>query len=86
MGQIVILDDYEACGDCGYDHEYEPEEAAQWHLAHPCSYCRYNEETQQHEPSCPVLPALQRYSDCDSTRCRAGWATVLAGEAVKKLE
>lgn len=46
--------DYEACGECGYDHEYECEEAHAWHLAHPCSYCDYNHETKTHESSCPV--------------------------------
>jgi hypothetical protein len=25
--------DYEACGNCGWDHNYEPEEAHAWH--HP---------------------------------------------------
>lgn len=23
--------DYEECGYCGYDHSYNPEEAAEWH-------------------------------------------------------
>lgn len=23
--------DYEACGSCGYDHDYEYEEASKWH-------------------------------------------------------
>jgi len=23
--------DYEACGDCGFDHSYEPAEAHEWH-------------------------------------------------------
>jgi DNA modification methylase len=30
--------DYEACGDCGYDHVYEPAAAAGWHTANPGSY------------------------------------------------
>lgn len=25
--------DYEPCGDCGFDHAYEPEEARLWHSA-----------------------------------------------------
>ena len=27
--------DYEECSDCRFDHEYNPVEAAKWHLAHP---------------------------------------------------
>ena len=30
--------DYEACGDCGFDHGYEYEQAAAWHQKHPGSY------------------------------------------------
>ena len=30
--------DYEACGDCGVDHAYEPAEAAAYHNARPGSY------------------------------------------------
>lgn len=30
--------DYEECGDCGYDHDYEYEAAAAWHQANPGSY------------------------------------------------
>lgn len=26
-----LPDDYEACGDCGFDHSYEQQEAVQWH-------------------------------------------------------
>jgi hypothetical protein len=26
-----VIDDYEECGDCGYDHAYEQEEAAREH-------------------------------------------------------
>jgi len=29
-----FLDDYETCWECGYDHEYEPEYARRYHLAH----------------------------------------------------
>ena len=29
-----FLDDYETCWECGYDHEYEPEHARRYHLAH----------------------------------------------------
>jgi hypothetical protein len=46
-------DDYEACGDCGFDHSYEYAEAKQWHLEHPCSYCNYNQKD-GHEPTCPT--------------------------------
>lgn len=45
--------DYEACGDCGFDHSYEYAEAKQWHLDHPCSYCNYNQKD-GHEPICPT--------------------------------
>ena len=30
--------DYETCGDCGFDHDYEYEEAAKWHTENPVSY------------------------------------------------
>jgi site-specific DNA-methyltransferase (adenine-specific) len=30
--------DYEACGDCGFDHDYESAEAARWHNDNPGSY------------------------------------------------
>ena len=30
--------DYEACGDCGFDHSYEYEQAHAWHTANPGSY------------------------------------------------
>ena len=26
------MDDFESCGECGYDHSYEPEEAHKWHI------------------------------------------------------
>jgi len=28
---IELPSDYEACSECGFDHEYEYEEAAKWH-------------------------------------------------------
>ena len=31
-------DDYETCGDCGFDHEYSPSESNHWHKTHPGSY------------------------------------------------
>jgi hypothetical protein len=49
-----LTEDYEGCGDCGFDHEYERERANTWHLAHPCSYCKYDPVTQLHEVKCPV--------------------------------
>ena len=30
--------DYEECGDCGYDHQYDAEEAGRWHRENPGSY------------------------------------------------
>jgi len=30
-----LPEDYSTCGDCGYDHSYEPIESSKWHLAHP---------------------------------------------------
>lgn len=35
---IYLPEDYETCGDCGFDHDYEPAQAAVWHTAHPGSY------------------------------------------------
>jgi hypothetical protein len=54
--------DYEACGYCGFDHAYEAEQAMAWHLANPCSYCRWiapgqpghNPKTGGHEEDCCV--------------------------------
>jgi hypothetical protein len=31
--QVNLPDDYESCGECGFDHDYEYEEAYTWHLA-----------------------------------------------------
>ena len=31
-------DDYESCGDCGFDHGYEYEQAYKWHMDNPGSY------------------------------------------------
>lgn len=31
-------EDYEECGDCGFDHSYEPEEARRFHLEHGFCY------------------------------------------------
>lgn len=31
---IKVPDDYESCGDCGYDHDYEYEQAHSWHTKH----------------------------------------------------
>ena len=36
-----LPDDYEPCGECGYDHYYEYDEAVQWHIDNPCSYCEF---------------------------------------------
>lgn len=30
--------DYEPCGDCGFDHDYDYPAAAEWHIANPGSY------------------------------------------------
>lgn len=45
--------DYEPCGDCGFDHAYEYEEAHGWHVLHPCSYCKY--ANGNHETDCVTL-------------------------------
>ena len=31
-GAPLLPDDYEACGECGFDHEYETQEANAWHI------------------------------------------------------
>lgn len=46
--------DYEQCGECGFDHEYETAEAITWHKDHPCSYCNYDKTKGTHEPTCPT--------------------------------
>lgn len=30
---VIYPSDYEPCGECGYDHGYEYEEAHKWHSA-----------------------------------------------------
>lgn len=30
-----LPEDYEPCGYCGFDHEYEPNESHSWHAEHP---------------------------------------------------
>ena len=42
--EIDLPEDYETCSLCGYDHEYEPEEANQWHLKHPTDFDDYEIE------------------------------------------
>lgn len=32
MDKFNLPSDYEACGECGYDHAYEPVESAQAHI------------------------------------------------------
>jgi hypothetical protein len=44
--------DYETCGDCGFDHDYEYEAAAKWHEEHPCSYCDYDAAQDKHADDC----------------------------------
>ena len=53
-GSDILPDDYEGCGDCLFDHGYEYELAAQWHLDNPCSYCKYNRTT-GHELDCTTV-------------------------------
>ena len=38
MSQENLPIDYEPCGECGFDHSYEPAQAAQWHSEN-CSTC-----------------------------------------------
>lgn len=33
------MDNYEACGYCGFDHDYEPAMATAWHLKNPHQGC-----------------------------------------------
>lgn len=35
---VNIPDDYEPCGDCGFDHGYDYESAHAWHTANPGSF------------------------------------------------
>jgi hypothetical protein len=35
---IHLPEDYETCGDCGFDHDYEYFQANAWHSSHPGSY------------------------------------------------
>lgn len=32
-------EDYEVCAECGFDHEYENEEAQKWHVKNDPNYC-----------------------------------------------
>ncbi len=47
-----VPEDYEPCGECGWDHEYEPQQAIAWHKANPCSYCTFDKVKGVHESSC----------------------------------
>jgi hypothetical protein len=38
VGDPFFPSDYEPCGDCGYDHDYEPRHAYEWHTKNPGSY------------------------------------------------
>ena len=31
---MYVPEDYEACGECGFDHSYEWQEAHNWHKTH----------------------------------------------------
>lgn len=33
--------DFETCGDCGFDHAYEPEESARWHEENDPDFGKY---------------------------------------------
>lgn len=39
------------CGECGYDHDLEIEEAREWHNQNPCPFCIY-EFGIGHGPNC----------------------------------
>lgn len=49
-------EDYEACGDCQFDHEYETQAAHQWHTDHPGSYDYLAEIPETRKASAPVAP------------------------------
>lgn len=51
--------DYEACGECGFDHEYETAEAIAWHKGNPCSYCTYDKAKGTHASTCPTQQAVR---------------------------
>lgn len=53
MSKKALPADYEACGDCHYDHSYESDLAREWHQQNPCSYCSY--PGKKHESNCPML-------------------------------
>lgn len=54
VAKVELPSDYEACGECGFDHDYEYEQAHKWHTEHPCSYCNYTEDG-KHELHCTTL-------------------------------
>jgi hypothetical protein len=51
--EIDLPEDYDACGECEYDHRYQPNEAERWHQDNPCSGCVYD-MTHGHGQNCPV--------------------------------
>ena len=63
MKKETLPDDYEACGDCDFDHSYDYELAYAWHKANPCSYCNYNKTTKQHESDCCTLHVLDSFGN-----------------------
>lgn len=44
---IILPIDYEPCGQCGFDHSYEQEEAIRWHRANDL---RETEQLQEYPP------------------------------------
>jgi DNA modification methylase len=38
IGNMILPNDFEQCGDCEFDHSYETDKAIQWHNNNPGSY------------------------------------------------
>ncbi len=62
--------DYEACARCGFDHEYEPEQAQKAHAE--CSACQH--EIAEDEVGCgPDHECSQGEFICDICHKRVTW-------------
>ena len=61
--------DYERCGDCGFDHDYEYPAAVDWHLKNPGSY-GINSPISKNAARETLISLLEVMTDDDESKCR----------------
>ncbi len=66
--KVELPSDYEPCGECGWDHEYEPAMAVAWHKENPCAYCTYDKGKGAHGENCPTLHTISPHEANRSKR------------------